>query len=343
MISAQVIEELVRAGLGGEALVAAVRRIEAATDARNGSPSLPQRGETKSETTSAAAKRMRRYRDRREANGMSRNQPEYLLHTKTVMERDGHRCVYCGTDTSLQIDHMQPVMQGGTDDLDNLATACKPCNSAKAGKTPEQWGREVIGLAAREALFRYRAKRSETSATNGGTIGGTTLQTTDISGLEERKVEVGSAREAEIPDLPPTLVRRPTPKPPEKAPQRFEEFWAAYPKRAGTNSRKEAAERYRRAIVRGVEEAAIIAGAARYAAFCDAEGNTGTQFVQQAVTWLNQEGWTNEYAPSRKRQSELMDAFDRVGEKLQRAAGNQGADGPSGERHRPLRGYDPPF
>ena len=63
-----------------------------------------------------------------------------------VLERDGFRCVYCGAtaeDAQLVIDHVQPVADGGTDDIDNLATACRPCNEGKAGRPlltlPPSW------------------------------------------------------------------------------------------------------------------------------------------------------------------------------------------------------------
>jgi 5-methylcytosine-specific restriction endonuclease McrA len=43
-----------------------------------------------------------------------------------------------GTPT---IDHIVPRCQGGSDDLDNLATCCSTCNSSKGGRTPEQWSK----------------------------------------------------------------------------------------------------------------------------------------------------------------------------------------------------------
>ncbi len=106
---------------------------------------------------------------------------------------------------------------------------------------------------------------------------------------------------------------------------RFPEFWAAYPKRAGSNSRKEAEARYQKIVARGVNPIDITAGALRYAAFCNSEGLTQTKFVQQATTWLNREEWTNDYAPSRKQQPELMDAFDRLDARIA-AGGGGGAD-----------------
>lgn len=52
-----------------------------------------------------------------------------------VMERDGHRCIYCGATPSdevrLVIDHRIPFADGGTSDPDNLVTACEDCNVGK--------------------------------------------------------------------------------------------------------------------------------------------------------------------------------------------------------------------
>lgn len=48
-----------------------------------------------------------------------------------VLERDEFSCVHCGSNESLQIDHIHPVVLGGTSDLDNLQTLCRRCNLAK--------------------------------------------------------------------------------------------------------------------------------------------------------------------------------------------------------------------
>jgi 5-methylcytosine-specific restriction endonuclease McrA len=53
-----------------------------------------------------------------------------------VLERDGYRCRYCGRtsdEIALDVDHVVPVREGGTDDLDNLVSACVDCNSGKSG------------------------------------------------------------------------------------------------------------------------------------------------------------------------------------------------------------------
>ena len=76
----------------------------------------------------------------------------------------------------------------------------------------------------------------------------------------------------------------------------FDEFWEAYPKRAGGNPKKPALTRWCSAVKRD-EPANIIAGTERYAAYCDATKKTGTEYVMQATTFLGErEGWTETWA-----------------------------------------------
>lgn len=59
----------------------------------------------------------------------------------SVFARDGFQCRYCGAQsdsTILVIDHIHPVCQGGTNDVENLITACEPCNQGKSGRSIEQ-------------------------------------------------------------------------------------------------------------------------------------------------------------------------------------------------------------
>jgi hypothetical protein len=55
----------------------------------------------------------------------------------TVLQRDGHRCRYCGAtaaEARLHVDHVHPVAHGGRDTLENLVTACQTCNLGKTAK-----------------------------------------------------------------------------------------------------------------------------------------------------------------------------------------------------------------
>lgn len=56
---------------------------------------------------------------------------------KVVYERDGHKCVQCGTTSDLTLDHIVPKSKGGSSEVDNLQTMCAPCNHAKADAIPD--------------------------------------------------------------------------------------------------------------------------------------------------------------------------------------------------------------
>ena len=50
---------------------------------------------------------------------------------RSVYERDDYRCVFCGEQGDITIDHITARANGGTDDVENLQTLCRPCNSRK--------------------------------------------------------------------------------------------------------------------------------------------------------------------------------------------------------------------
>lgn len=65
-----------------------------------------------------------------------------------VLERDDFACRYCGSRppwVRLVVDHVIPVAGGGTNDFENLAAACEPCNAGKSDRELTTW-REVNGF-----------------------------------------------------------------------------------------------------------------------------------------------------------------------------------------------------
>jgi len=51
-----------------------------------------------------------------------------------TLRRDNFRCVLCGNtakDVQLEIDHIIPVVRGGSNDKDNLRVLCRACNKGK--------------------------------------------------------------------------------------------------------------------------------------------------------------------------------------------------------------------
>jgi 5-methylcytosine-specific restriction endonuclease McrA len=51
----------------------------------------------------------------------------------------GNRCAYCGSETSLTLDHVRPKTRGGRDDIHNLVPACRSCNQAKGSSHWLSW------------------------------------------------------------------------------------------------------------------------------------------------------------------------------------------------------------
>lgn len=62
---------------------------------------------------------------------------------RAVFARDNYRCQYCG-DRADSIDHVQPRSRGGMHAWENLAAACRPCNTSKRDRTPDEAGMRLL-------------------------------------------------------------------------------------------------------------------------------------------------------------------------------------------------------
>jgi CRISPR/Cas system Type II protein with McrA/HNH and RuvC-like nuclease domain len=92
-----------------------------------------------------------------------------------VFKRDNFRCQYCGQTPPvvvLEVDHITPVAEGGTNSVDNLICSCFDCNRGK-GATPldvvlltvvEKTARAIEAeeqLKAYQRVMRAKRKRIE--------------------------------------------------------------------------------------------------------------------------------------------------------------------------------------
>lgn len=50
-----------------------------------------------------------------------------------IYSRDNYACRQCSITSDLTLDHIRPIVAGGTNAIDNLQTLCRRCNGAKGG------------------------------------------------------------------------------------------------------------------------------------------------------------------------------------------------------------------
>ncbi|MFS0706134.1 HNH endonuclease [Cellulomonas sp. 179-A 9B4 NHS] len=61
---------------------------------------------------------------------------------RTVLQRDDHRCAYCGGGADT-VDHVHPRSRGGRHEWTNVVAACVRCNHRKADRTLLELGWEL--------------------------------------------------------------------------------------------------------------------------------------------------------------------------------------------------------
>jgi hypothetical protein len=66
--------------------------------------------------------------------------------------------MYCGnrfTAHQLSRDHVRPLCLGGRDAWNNVVAACRRCNNAKASRTPEQAGMQLLAVPFTPTYAEY--------------------------------------------------------------------------------------------------------------------------------------------------------------------------------------------
>lgn len=66
-----------------------------------------------------------------------------------IHESFNKRCAYCGCDLAIkdmQVDHVKPLHNGGSDTLDNMFPACRPCNHRKSTLDIEQFRESICNF-----------------------------------------------------------------------------------------------------------------------------------------------------------------------------------------------------
>lgn len=95
-----------------------------------------------------AKKRVKEYRKRHpESNknfsqkrrAIAKGNGTFFVSNKETKKMYESPCFYCGSTENITIDHVLPIMRGGTHGIGNLVPACRDCNFSKNKKTVMEW------------------------------------------------------------------------------------------------------------------------------------------------------------------------------------------------------------
>lgn len=79
---------------------------------------------------------------------------------REIYNKYGGRCAYCGWPIEygeMQIDHLIPLRNGGSDDVSNYMPACRMCNLYKGTSSVEKFRENLQSLISRlEKVNIYR-------------------------------------------------------------------------------------------------------------------------------------------------------------------------------------------
>lgn len=88
----------------------------------------------------------------------------YRKKRKLILKRDNHICTYCGQEATT-VDHIIPLSKGGTDDDDNLTSACTTCNYGKKNKDPlkfaeKKFAEQITKIKKNNGFFGHDSRRT---------------------------------------------------------------------------------------------------------------------------------------------------------------------------------------
>ena len=95
--------------------------------------------------------------------------PEWAKRRKEIIARDGGKCRKCGRSTDLEVHHIHPKFEGGSDEPENLATLCAVCHVEwdvwEAGLVMafDKW-LTIPPLALLYAMYELAAQKPERAA-----------------------------------------------------------------------------------------------------------------------------------------------------------------------------------
>jgi len=82
------------------------------------------------------------------------------------------KCAYCGIDLQKgwNVDHIKPLVFGGTNELDNLNPSCKDCNNYKCHANLEGYRKQLWNMLNEKPEYLFKSKTKKQVGINMGSI-----------------------------------------------------------------------------------------------------------------------------------------------------------------------------
>ena len=89
-----------------------------------------------------------------------------------VYQKYGGKCAYCGVILvkGWHIDHVKPLIYGGSNDLENLNPSCKDCNNYKCHTDLEEYRVQLDRMLNDKLEYLFKSKTKMQVAINMGAI-----------------------------------------------------------------------------------------------------------------------------------------------------------------------------
>lgn len=209
-----------------------------------------------------------------------------------IMQRDNRRCVRCGSDSRLTIDHIHPRSKGGSGEDVNLQVLCHSCNSSKNNREAAENSRQSSTVVDSTSI----QSRPDVDSSSPSVFG--YLDPVVGSGyLDPAIPDAPTARASEREAAPPVDAVgeiTPAPKMPRELPgvqtERFNAFWDAYPKKVG---RKVCVAWWGKRRPDAPLTQTILDSIAAHKSGDQWQRN----FIKDPIRWLQEERWLDEVPP----------------------------------------------
>ena len=81
--------------------------------------------------------------------------PRLKISRKSILARDDYMCQYCGSKSTLTIDHVFPRHRGGETTWENVVCCCLRCNNKKGNRTPQEAGMRLPHQPSKPRYIPY--------------------------------------------------------------------------------------------------------------------------------------------------------------------------------------------